>query len=225
MNLEGLLAHTPLFQGLDSDEIARLAHGSRALTAARGDTLFHKGDTPTGFFLIIFGLVKLALNSPQGDEKVVAILGPGDTFGEAVMFIDQPFLVDAQALVQSRLVHVSKGAILQELDRDPRLVRKMIAALSMRLHHLIDDVEGYSLRSGCQRIVDYLLRNAVEEDGRAVTVTLPTNKRVIASRLNLTQETFSRILQTLGKQGLLSVERRRIHIPDIERLQAVAGID
>ncbi len=225
MNLEGLLAHAPLFHGLDPEEIARLAQGSRALTAARGDVLFHKGDTPTGFFLIIFGLVKLALNSPQGGEKVVAILGPGETFGEAVMFIDEPFLVDAQALVQSRLVHVSKNAILRELDTDPRLVRKMIAALSMRLHHLIDDLEAYSLRSGRQRIVAYLLRNAEEDHGGAVTVTLPTNKRIIASRLNMTQETFSRLLQSLGKQGLLSVQRRRIHIPDIERLQALAEIE
>jgi len=225
MNLEGLLAHTPLFHGLDSGEIARLAQGSRALTAARGDILFHKGDTPTGFFLIIFGLVKLALNSSQGDEKVVAILGPGETFGEAVMFIDEPFMVDAQALVQSRLVHVSKSAILQELDTDPRLVRKMIAALSMRLHHLLDDLEAYSLRSGRQRVVAYLLRNAVENHGSAATVTLPTNKRIIASRLNMTQETFSRILQSLCKQGLLSVARRTIHIHDADRLQAVADIE
>jgi len=223
MNLEALLAHTPLFHGLDSGEIARLAQGSRAVTAARGDVLFHKCDTPTGFYLIIFGLVKLAFNPHQGDEKVVAILGPGETFGEAVMFIDEPFLVDAQALVLSRLVHVSKSAILQELDTDPRLVRKMIAALSMRLHQVIDDLEGYSLCSGSQRVVAYLLRNAVEEGGRSVTVVLPTNKRIIASRLNMTQETFSRILQTLCKQGLLSVERRRIHIPDVDRLQAVAG--
>ncbi|MEF8752700.1 MAG: helix-turn-helix domain-containing protein [Accumulibacter sp.] len=77
----------------------------------------------------------------------------------------------------------------------------MITALSMRLHHLIDDVEAHSLRSGRQRIVAYLLRHAEEGHGGAVTVALPTNKRIIASCLKMTQETLSRPLQSLGKQA------------------------
>ena len=65
---------------------------------ARGDILFHKGDTPTGFYLIVYGHVKLAFTSPQGGEKVVDILTQCQTFGEAVMFMDKPFMVYAQTL-------------------------------------------------------------------------------------------------------------------------------
>ena len=53
-----------------------------------------------------------------------------------------------------------------------------------------------------------------------LTVTLPTNKGIIASRLNLTQEHFSRILHELTELGLIVVEGRKIHIPDIDRLRA-----
>lgn len=219
INIEALLAHVPLFNGLELDEIARLARGSREITATRGDILFHKGDTPTGFYLIVYGQVKLAFTSPQGGEKVVDIVGQGQTFGEAVMFMDKPFMVYAQALADSLLVHISKTAILDELDKDPKLGRKMIAGLSMRLHHLINDVESYSLHSGRQRIIGYLLREYPNGGERSITVTLPTNKGVIASRLNLTQEHFSRILHELSEKGLIVVEGRKIHIPEVEKLR------
>lgn len=220
MNIEALLAHVPLFNELEKDEIARLARGSREMSVARGDILFHKGDTPTGFYLLVYGQVKLAFTSPQGGEKVVDIVAQGQTFGEAVMFMDKPFVVYAQALADSVLLHISKAAISEELDKDPRLGRKMIAGLAMRLHHLISDVESYSLRSGRQRVIGYLLRDTPTDGVPQVTVTLPTNKGVIASRLNLTQEHFSRILHDLSEKGLIVVEGRNIHIQDVNRIRA-----
>ena len=64
-----LLAQVPLFNSLGDDELARLARGTRELTAARGEILFHKGDAPSGFYLILDGQVKLALTSARGNEK------------------------------------------------------------------------------------------------------------------------------------------------------------
>jgi CRP-like cAMP-binding protein len=218
INIEALLAHVPLFNGLDKDEIARIARGTRQVNAARGDILFNKGDPSTGFHLVVYGQIKLAFTSPQGGEKVVDIIGQGNCFGEAVMFMDKPYMVFAQALADSLLLHISKSAILDEIERDPMLGRKMIASLSMRLHHLITDVESYSLHSGRQRIIGYLLRD--QSDSGELTVTLPTNKGIIASRLNLTQEHFSRILHELSENGLIVVKGRRITIPDVGKLRA-----
>lgn len=219
VNIEALLTRVPLFNGLDSGEIERLARGTREIGAARGDILFHKGDQPSGFHLIVYGQVKLAFTSPQGGEKVVDLLGQGQTFGEAVMFMDKPYMVYAQALADSLLLHISNTAILEELDTDPKLGRKIIAGLSMRLHHLINDVESYSLHSGRQRIIGYLLRDHLSDGDHSITVTLPTSKGVIASRLNLTQEHFSRILHELCEKGLIAVEGRKIHILNVERLR------
>ncbi len=221
LNIEALLSHVPLFNGLEAKEIARIARGTREIHATRGDILFHKGDACTGFHLIVYGQVKLAFTSPQGGEKVVEILSQGQTFGEAVMFMDKPYLVYAQALTDSLLLHISKAVIMEELEGDPKLGRKMIAGMAMRLHHLITDVESYSLHSGRQRIIGYLLRDQLESETEesSITVTLPTNKGVIASRLNLTQEHFSRILHELSERGLISVEGRKIHIPDVEKLR------
>ena len=225
INIEALLTHIPLFNGLAPEEIARIAHGTREIHASKGDILFHKGDACNGFHLLVYGQIKLAFTSQQGNEKVVEILTQGQSFGEAIMFMEKPYIVFAQALTDSLLLHVSKQAVFDELARDHNLCRKMLAGMAMRLHQLMNDVESYSLHSGKERIIGYLLRELAEEDlnGINVAVTLPTNKGVIASRLNLTQEHFSRILHELSELGLIVVEGRKIHIPSVANLRKHEG--
>ena len=225
INIEALLTHIPLFNGLAPEEIARIARGTREIHANKGEILFHKGDPCSGFHLLVYGQIKLAFTSPQGSEKVVEIIRQGQSFGEAIMFMDKPYIVFAQALNDSLLLHVSKSAVYDELDRDPKFSRKMLAGMSMRLHQLMNDVESYSLHSGKQRIIGYLLQELPEheENGNNVVVTLPTNKGVIASRLNLTQEHFSRILHELTELGLIVVEGRKIHIPSVDKLRKHEG--
>lgn len=225
INIEALLTHVPLFNGLAPEEISRIARATREIHAGKGDILFHKGDPCTGFHLLVYGQVKLAFTSQQGSEKVVEIMQQGQSFGEAIMFMEKPYIVFAQALTDSLLLHVSKQAVFDELARDHNLCRKMLAGMAMRLHQLMNDVESYSLHSGKQRIIGYLLRELAEEDqnGTGVAVTLPTNKGVIASRLNLTQEHFSRILHELTELGLIVVEGRKIHIPSVANLRKHEG--
>ncbi len=220
INIEALLSHVALFNGLAPQEIAKIARGTREIHASKGDILFHKGDPCNGFHLVVYGQVKLAFTSPQGSEKVVEIISQGQSFGEAIMFMDKPYIVFAQALSDSLLLHISKNVIFDELQRDPALSKKMIAGMAMRLHQLMADVESYSLHSGKQRIIGYLVREIPEDEhGKNITITLPTNKGIIASRLNLTQEHFSRILHELSELGLIVVEGRKIHIPDIDKLR------
>ena len=216
-----LLAALPLFNSLNDEEIARLAAATRALSVSRGEILFHRGEACHGFHVVVGGQIKLAFISAQGNEKVVEIIRPGQSFGEAVMFMDKPYPVYAQALCDTQLLHIARSALDDELARDPRLARRMLAGMAMRLHQMIADVESYSLQSGQQRIIGYLLRELPEIAGASGTaeIRLTTSKGVVASRLNLTQEHFSRILHELGEQGLIVVDKRLIRIPDIDRLR------
>ncbi len=225
INIEALLANIPLFNGLAPEEIARIARGTREINASKGEILFHKGDPCNGFHLLVYGQIKLAFTSSQGTEKVVEILTQGHSFGEAVMFMEKPYIVFAQALTDTLLLHISKNAVFDELARDHNLCRKMLAGMAMRLHQLMNDVESYSLHSGKQRIIGYLLRELPEQEGNGknVVITLPTNKGIIASRLNLTQEHFSRILHELSEDGLIVVEGRKIHIPCVANLKKHEG--
>ena len=222
---QAFLASLPLFKELAAEEIDRLASGTTELHAPRGELIFHRGDPCVGFHLVVYGQVKLAFLSPNGSEKVVEIIGPGGSFGEALMFMDKPYVVMAQALADTMLLHVSKQVVVDEIERDPNFARKMLAGLSRRLHGLISDVESYSLQSGTQRVIGYLLRQDVQrgDDSAPYSVTLPTSKAIVASRLNVTPEHFSRILHDLVAAGLIRVDGRDVTIVDVEGLREHRG--
>jgi CRP-like cAMP-binding protein len=221
IKVQSFLANVPLFKELARDELDRIAGNTQQIRAARAELLFRRGDPALGFHIIVFGQVKLAFNSSRGDEKVVDLIGPGQSFGEAVMFMERPHVVTAQALSDSLLLYIAREVVFEELERDPRFVRRMIAGLSGRLHRLMSDLESDSLHSGTQRVIGYLLRDSDETPAprRALEVTLPATKGVIASRLSLTQEHFSRILHDLSGRGLIEVHGRAIYIPDVAKLR------
>ena len=222
---QAFLANLPLFKELATAEIDRIAAGTTELHVPRGEILFSKGEPCTGFHLVIYGQVKLSFVTPQGSEKVVEIVGPGYSFGEALMFMDRPYIVMAQTLADSLLLHVSKQAVFEGLEHDPDFAKKMLAGLSRRLHGLIGDVESYSLQSGTQRVIGYLLRQDEDQASAAApyAVTLPTSKAIVASRLNLTPEHFSRILHDLTEAGLIAVEGREVAIRDVVKLRNYTG--
>jgi CRP-like cAMP-binding protein len=225
LKTQAFLRNLPLFRELAPEEIDRISVGTRELRVKRGDILFQKGDPTRGFYIVVYGQVKLLFITQNGDEKVIEIMGPGQSFGEALMFMEKPYVVTAHALADSMLLHVSKEVVFEGIDRDPKFARRMIAGLSRRLHHLISDVESYSLRSATQRVIGYLLQPDQDHDeahGRTV-VTLPASKSVIASRLNITPEHFSRILHELTEAQLIDVTGRTVRILHMEKLRTYEG--
>ena len=221
IRIQDFLIRLPMFNELLPEELDRIAASTTELHAPRGAILFQRGDPCVGFHTVVYGQVKLAFTSKEGGEKVVEIIGPGHSFGEALMFMDKPYVVFAQTLADSFILHVSQAAMFEELEQNPKFARKMLAGLSRRLHGLISDVEAYSLRSGTQRVIGYLLKGGSTEDGDRVT--LEVSKTVVASRLNLTPEHFSRILHDLGERQLIGISGRTITILDIDKLRDFQG--
>jgi len=225
IKVEEFLRNLPLFRDLSAGEVDRIAASTSQVRVPAGSILFRKGDSCAGFYVVVYGQVKLAFGAADGAEKVVEILGPGSSFGEAVMFLEKPYVVFAETLADSLLLAIGKAGVFAELERNPRFARKMLAGLALRLHGLVHDLEAYTLRSGTQRVIGYLLRDYSEEgEPRApVEVALATSKGVLASRLNITREHFSRILHDLSGAGLIEVHGRIIRILDPERLRAYEG--
>ncbi len=221
LDIPQILLRLPLFHELSPEQLAHIAAGTREKRLSKGEMLFHKGDAPHGFYLIVFGQIKLAFPSTQGNEKVVEIIGPRQSFGEAVMFMDRPYPVFAESLDDTLLLNIPKSAVFELLERDASFARRMLAGLSLRLHSLVQDVESYSQRSSSQRVIGYLLEHAAQVGGSEgeTAVALPTSKQVIASRLNLTPETLSRVFHDLAEAGLISVHGKAITIHDQNRLR------
>ena len=221
-----LLANLALFRELSEEQRAPLAANARLERAPRGQTLFRRGDSCSGMHVVVYGRVKLSFVSASGVEKVVDIIDPGESFGEAVMFLEIPHVVSAQALADSMLLFLPKAVVFAQIESDPQFARRMLGGLSRRLHQLVADVESYSLRSGTERLIGFMLADCGAgesvDGGNVLELQLPVAKGVIASRLNLTQEHFSRILHDLTALGLIEVHGRRIRVLDVERLRSHA---
>ena len=219
IKIRAFLANLPMFSEMGPAELDRIAAATVPLYFDKGQSIVQCGDPCTGFHVVVYGQVKLAFTSPQGVEKVVEIVRPGQSFGEALMLLDKSYIVFAQALADCMLLHVAKHAVLDELGPNP-FARRMLAGLASRLHGLVRDVEAYTLRSGQDRVIGYLLAELPEGavSGPA-EVQLTPGKSVLASRLNMTPEHFSRILHDLAAGGLIEVSGRSIRVPDVVRLE------
>src|SRR6478672_2645229 len=98
------LARLPLFSDVTPEELERIATGTTEMRLERGQNAFSRGDPCHGFHTVIYGQVKLFFTSPGGDEKVVELIGPGQSFGEALMFMERAYIVGAQAVADTLLL-------------------------------------------------------------------------------------------------------------------------
>jgi CRP-like cAMP-binding protein len=210
------LRNLPLFRELDLSQLEAVGAATTEQRVAVGAALFRRGDPCDGMYLIVLGRVKLALLAHGGAEKVVEILGPGQSFGEAVLFTGAPHKLYAEAIADSLLLHIRRNAVLDTVERNPKFARRMLNELSQRLCRRIADIEAYTLKSATERVTAYLLAELDEHvsPGQAADVMLDASKSVLASRLNITREHFSRILHELSQAGLIRVNGRNIHLLD-----------
>lgn len=218
-----VMSRLPLFCELDPQQVATLLPGVREYRVRAHEMLFNKGDRIDGIYAVVTGQVKLFLPTAQGAEKVVGTMNPGASFAEAVVFLDIPAPVSAQATQDGVLLVACRDNLLAVLDRDPRFARKMMASLSMKLHQLMADIETCTLMSSVQRVVCYLSHQIPEAGTPEFDVRLETSKQTLASQLNLAPETFSRALHHLVKSGLIEVHGRTIHVKDAQRLKSFQG--
>lgn len=210
-----LLKHSPLFEGLDAEDLATLARDSHQIRLARHDFVFHRGDCADGFYVVAVGTIKLVLPGAHGHNKVIEFFGPGEYFGEPFMFLNQPHAADAQALEDSLLIRIGKPTIDAALDIHPTLARRMLTGLSSRLHTLMCDIETVNLQSASQRLIGYLLMLPRKLD----RARFPCSKTLVASKLGLAPATLSRVLQQLIRDGLILVEGRDVVIHSAAALQ------
>jgi CRP-like cAMP-binding protein len=235
-----VLSRLPLLSQVSPDLMFRLAATVQQVRLGRGEVLFRQGEPCTGFFVVVRGQIKLAITSADGNEKVLEIIAPGESFAEAVVFTDRPFPVTATCLLAADLVVIPRQAIIDLVDSEPLLARRMLAGLSMRLHTMVADVGAMALHSGTERVIGFLLGrlqpgadrhgqgrtsagNAVEGAVQEARVRLPVGKAVLASRLSLSPETFSRVLRLLTEQGLITVEGRDVILHDLVTLARYRG--
>ncbi len=220
--IEGL-SQNHFFSGLGEAELNRVARHSALVKLKHGEALFEQGDPATRFYLVRNGQIKLFRLSPAGNEKVVDIVTPGHTFAEALMFFEQPYYpVGAQALQTSEVISIDAVDFSRMLKESVDSCFVLLGSLSQRLRSLLREIDELSLHSGTSRVAAYFLEHG---PGDGTTFGLPAPKQVIASRLSVKPETFSRIIKNLSDNGMIGIQGNQVTIFDREQLEMAADPD
>lgn len=213
-----------LFAGLSDPQFARIAATARQLPIRDGQEVFRAGDPAERFFLVESGLIQLYRLSAAGEEKVIELVRPGQTFAEALMFMERRrYPVSARAIGDSTLIGFAMAPFHAVLQESPATCLRLLGAMSQRLHQLLQEIDHLSLHNATARVVRLLLQAAPEAGAKRYAVEWQTPKQVLASRLSVRPETFSRILKQLSHAGLIRVHGRKVEVLDGEGLERWAA--
>ncbi len=209
-----------LFRKLDTSQLELIQKTMHTQHIAEKQLIFNHGDAADRFFLLRSGQIKLFRLSPEGAEKVIEIIRPGQTFAEAIMFMDDhSYPVSAEVLENGELVSFDALVLTDILHGSIDACFDLMAILCQRMHKWINEIDKLTLHNATFRLASYLLESFPPGVIESPQIHLTTPKHVIASRLSIKPETLSRILSKLTKQDLISVEGTTITLCDINGLR------
>jgi CRP-like cAMP-binding protein len=211
-----ILRQSPLFGAMSLEAMQRLIGTTLPRSYEKGATLFQQGEPATAFFVILDGWVKIARLTVDGEEAVVGVFRRGEAFAEAAMFLGGRYPANAEVVVPARLLRIDGEALRREIRKDPDLALCMLASASHHLKFLVEQIEQIKLLSAPKRIALFLVEECRSKRGRCV-VELPYEKLLIASRLGMKPESFSRAIGKLRAHGV-HVRNEQVTIECVERL-------
>ena len=193
-----------LFSGYAARDLAEVSRFAKLVHLESHDVLFRESEPCSAIYCLAEGLVKLCLYGPKRQEKIVEIIGPGQTFAEAAMFSGQGYPVSAVAIEDTRLIAIDAFSFMRYLRQRPELNWTMMAMLSRRLHQLVGQVKSMSLHSAEQKVAKYLMDYYDDDDpGRPVS-NLPPRRADLAAVLGITAETLCRVIANLRQRGWIT---------------------
>jgi CRP-like cAMP-binding protein len=184
-----------LFTDLEPELLDQVLERTRESELGAEQWLCFHGDEARSFFLVVEGEVALLRHAADGDEVVVTIVGPGELFAEDLAFLDAAVHpLSARALGPARVAQFDRLHFRSLLDREPRLLHKLLHTLHRRNALLIEELERFTIQSASERLLSFLERQTA---GSREPVPLRISKRILASRLGMRPETLSRVLAQL----------------------------
>ncbi|HEB57119.1 MAG TPA: Crp/Fnr family transcriptional regulator [Gammaproteobacteria bacterium] len=220
--LAAFLKDVYLFEMLDERQMAKILQSSALISLNSRETLFEARQAAQRFYLLKSGQIKLYCISADGDEKVMEIVHPSQTFAEAIIFMHKHvYPLSAEAIRKSELISFSMQTFREILEQSTETCFRLMAGMSRRLHARIYEINNLTLHNATYRLVVFLLEQLPSEVFELSRIHLTTPKSVVASRLAIQPETFSRILTRLSRTGLIEVDGNDITLLDVEGLRAL----
>ncbi|WP_434150506.1 Crp/Fnr family transcriptional regulator [Methylocaldum gracile subsp. desertum] len=213
-----------LFAELEEPQLTQVIAAALPVRLEAGEELFSHGQRASRFYILETGTIQLYRLSAAGEEKVIELIQPRQSFAEAVMFMEgNLYPVSARAIVPSELWGFDMKVFRTVLQTSPAVCFRLLGRMSQRLHQLLQEIDELTLQNATMRVAQYLLRSAPHQNCTCYSVQWETPKQVLASRLSVRPETFSRILQQLVQAGMIQVHGKTVEVLDAARLRNWAG--
>ncbi|MBF0347420.1 MAG: Crp/Fnr family transcriptional regulator [Magnetococcales bacterium] len=224
IQINKILQETLLFASLSPTQWDLLKTGILCRDVEKNHTLFHQGQPFTHFYFLHDGLIKLALITMAGDEKIVHIIRSGETFATALMFLDRKvYPVTAQALQLTQVVAIDAALFRKVLMESPKVCMSLLGEMSQRLNGHLSSLSHSCQRNAQSRVARYLLEQVPHDPYGHHLIHLEFPKQILASLLSITPETLSRILGEFEKKKIISMHNRQIQILNLELLKRKGG--
>jgi len=208
-----LLAQVPLFAELPPDRLRELAQMCRRRTYQRGETIFHKGDPGTGLYVLTDGQVKILLPSEIGEEALLAVLEPGDFFGELALFDGQPRSATVVAVTRAETLLLPRDDFLGFVTRNAEVAIALFGVLSRRLRatdELIEDAVFLDVPGRlAKRLLDLAARHGRQTE-QGIEIDLKLTQQDLAAMVGATRESVNKHLGWMRDHGLIQLDRQRI---------------
>jgi CRP/FNR family transcriptional regulator, cyclic AMP receptor protein len=208
------LSGSELFATLGAEALARVAVKAATVRLERNDTLFSEGDEADELFVVLTGRIAIAKRSTDGRESLVALMEPGDIFGEMPLFDDEPRSATARALERSELVRVPFEAVRSELEAQPAVLWDVVALFASRLRVTDDALADAMLLDVTGRTAKRLLELA----GPADEFVLPITQEELAGLVGASRERVNKSIAAFIRLGWIEQSDRRYRIVERDRL-------
>ena len=220
--LDKVVGEAPLFSELSHEATAALVATMQETQLPRGEVLFHEGDAGDRVYVVIEGKVKLGRHAADGRENLLAILGPGQMFGELSLFDPGPRSATVTAVTDSVLLWLSQERLLAWLDGRPEVAHGMLAQLASRLRRANDIVADLVFSDVPGRVAKSLLElsrrfGAPAEGG--IRVAHDLTQEELAQLVGASRETVNKALADFSGRGWIRLEQRSVVLLDVERLR------
>jgi CRP-like cAMP-binding protein len=219
---QDVVRKAPLFAALDDEAASTLMSSMAKRRLERGDVLFHEGDQGDRLYVIGEGKIKLGRRSSDGRENLVAILGPGEMFGELSLFDPGPRTMTATAVAETQLMGIGHEDLSGLLAGRPEVAKVLLAALAKRLRRTNENLADLVFTDVPGRVAKALLDLSSRfgrpvEDG--ILVAHDLTQEELAQLVGASRETVNKALADFASRGWLRLEARAVLLHDVERLK------
>lgn len=212
------------FTGWPDASLANLAAGAKIIPLPKHAAVARKNEKLESLHVVVSGLIRLYIPLPNNMERVISLVGPGESLGEACLILEEACPYDAVAGKDSHVLVIDALVFRRELSGDIALTRQTLERMARRHMETLRDTEICAQRTSVSRVASYLLLHRPNQDEHSFTFQLPARKQDVAAQLGLSQETFSRVLGFLDKQGVIQMSAGRIRVEDISRLSQITSM-